>query len=166
MEAAVKINNRIHPQFPKMFEGIQPVFPVWGGNRVGVTLGSLQCLASIPLYTMCEDSDPDKERLKKAYYEEKQKEYERIKEVYEKNCFVGTVFGGGGKNTARITKIVITEEKAYICYRASFQHIKDVEEENKTRSMQMKSIKPGVFGLNTFLSGIANGYIKIVSIPQ
>jgi hypothetical protein len=37
---------------------------------------------------------------------------------------------------------------------------------NKTSEIQMKPIKPGIFGLNTFLSGIANGYIKIISIPQ
>lgn len=148
------------PDFPIAFDGCKPVFPGPGGK-----LGFLQCLASIPLFALCDERDPERERLKEAYYKEKKKKYDRIKAIYDKNCFVGTVFSGGGKVSARITKIAITETKAYVCYRASYQHIKDVEEENAKNGTHYLALKPGIYGLNTFLSAIACETIKIISIP-
>ena len=84
---------------------------------------------------------------------------------------VGTVFQGNtvtvGKASAKITKIVIDGDNSYICYNASKQHIKQVEQENKKRSRKgqiiLKPIKSGRLNYQTFLRYIETGTIKILT---
>ncbi len=160
-QTSIKNNERIHPEFPEFCDGIRPVRPMPGGR-----LGSIIPIACIPTYTFYPEGSKKFIEGKEAYIKEKQKEYEEIKAIYDKNCFVGTVFKGNTDVTARITKIAITTERAYVCYRPTEEHIKAVEEENKTRSVKIQPLSPGRFGLNAFLSAIALNQVKIISIPQ
>ncbi len=147
------------PTFPSLFPGVKPV---WGqGNN----LLSLPMLASIPLYTL-EKKGRKRNKMEKAYWEQKNKEYNEIKKIYDLNVRVGTVWCGNTGASAKITKIVITEEKAYICYKASDQHIEDVEKENNKRKYKLKPIASGRMGLNGFLSAIKNKTIRIISVPK
>lgn len=148
------------PNFPPLFRGVRPV---WG---VGNNLCSLMEIASIPTFTFYEEGSKDRAEKEKAYWEEKDKEYNEIKKVYEQNCFVGTTFCGNTDASARITKIVITDEKAYVCYKPSHEHVAKIEKENKKNKTNYKPIKGGKFGLNGFLSAIKNGTIRIIEIPD
>lgn len=146
------------PPFPELFVGT----PVWGQ---GNSLIFPNLLASIPTYTLHEKGSPTRKKLEKLYWEKRNSEYEALKSIYEKNVKVGTVWCGNTSASAKITKIFISEEKAYICYKASAQHLKDVEKENKNRSEKdkLKPIKSGKFDLSAFVSAIQNGTIRILS---
>ena len=148
------------PKFPPLFTGATPV---WGqGNN----LCSLQLLASIPIFTLYPEGSRKRKKSEKEYWEQKDKEYNAMKQVYDKNCFVGTIWKGNTSASAKITKIVITEEKAYVCYKASDEHIAEVAKQSKKEKIELKPVKSGKFGLNGFLSAISNGTIQIVSIPS
>lgn len=86
------------------------------------------------------------------------------------NIKVGTVFKGNTQSTAKITKVVINGDNSYICYKASDQHVKDIEQENKKRvkrkiSVLLKPIKPARMGLNVYLGYVKSGTITIISKP-
>lgn len=148
------------PTFPPLFTGEKPV---WGqGNN----LCSLAVIASIPMFTFFPEGSLKRKKSEKAYWEQKDKEHKRLKEVYEKNCFVGTVWAGNTSASAKITKIVITQEKAYVCYKASDEHIADVERMNKKGGENFKPAKGGRFALADFLSAIQCETVKIISIPK
>jgi hypothetical protein len=165
--------ERFHPKFPEFF----PVHrrPVWGGpdNK----LISLGLIASIPTYTLYKEGSRKRKQLEKLYWEEREKDYNALKKIYDQNVYIGTVFTGDNKannyNTyevsCKITKIYIDSEKAYVCYKASDQHVSDVEKENKKRIRRketpLKPIKPGKFGLIDFLNAIENKTIFIIKVP-
>jgi len=148
------------PNFPPLFTGAKPV---WG---IGNNICSLQLLASIPVFTLYKEGSRERKQKEKSYWEQKDKEYNEIKKVYEQNCFVGTTFCDNTAASARITKIVITEEKAYVCYKATDEHIAERAKQSKKEKRELKPIKSGKFGLNSFLSAIQNKTIRIIDIPD
>ncbi len=148
------------PTFPPLFTGLKPV---WGqGNNLCL----LNLLASIPLFTLEKEGSRKRKKMEKAYWEGKDKEYKELKKIYKSNCRVGTVWAGNTSASAKITKIVINEDKAYICFKASDQHIQDIEEQNKKTKYQLKPIKSGKYRLDSFLSAIKNKTIRIISAPK
>lgn len=148
------------PAFPPLFNGAKPV---WG---VGNNLCSLQLLASIPIFTFYEEGSKKRQKAEKLYWEEKDRQYNEMKKTYLQKCFVGTIFSGNTSASARITKIVFTDQKAYICYKASHEHVADIERKNKKEKANLNPIKSGTFGISSFLSAIQNKTIKILNIPK
>lgn len=150
------------PTFPKFCMG---VVPVWVGY--GDKLLSPKCIASIPLFSFEEKGSKERDEAEKKYWEQKEKEYQHIKDIYLKYCFVGTIFSGGkSTSSVKITKIVIKENEAYVCYNASEEHIKWTNEQNIKIKMELKPIKAGRFGLVAFLSAIHQGILKVHFIPK
>lgn len=149
------------PDFPKWFPELQPY---WGmGNKaVGLNL-----VASIPNYSLIEEG-PEHDESEKLYYAQKLKEYNQAKDLYEKNCHIGTVWAGNTEMSARITKIFISETKAYICWKASNQAIELCRAKNLEHNFTppLKPPGPGRMGILPFLSMIQNGGIRIISIPK
>lgn len=148
------------PDFPPLFPGAQSI---WGQ---GNSLCTLPLIASIPTFTLYPKESRKRKKAEDEYWKQKDIEYNSIKQVYLKNCFVGTIFSGNSEGSAKITKIFISDEKAYVCYKASDKHIADVEKKNKKEKTEMKPIKSGKFGLRSFLSAIKNGTIRIVRVPN
>lgn len=148
------------PNFPPLFKGAKPV---WG---VGNNICSLQLLASIPVFTLYKEGSRERKQKEKSYWEQKNKEYNEIKKVYEQNCFVGTTFCGNTAASARITKIVISEQKAYVCYKATDEHIAEIAKQSKKEKIELKPIRSGKFELNSFLSAIQNKTIRIIDAPD
>lgn len=154
------IDKAKRPDFPPLFKGARPV---WGQ---GNSLMSLQLLASIPLYTLMDENDPERKKSYNAYWEQKNKEYEDMKALYNEVCYVGTVWKGNTGASAKITKVFISDDKAYVCYIASDAHKKEIEEMNRNSTMQYKPIKSGKFSLHAFLSAIKSQTIQIISVPD
>jgi hypothetical protein len=142
----------LQPKFPEIFRGAEYV---WGQ---GNDLVSLPILARFFIGSSKEDED--------RYWEEQDKKYNEIKSCYEQNCFVGTVWRGNTDVSVKITKIVITEEKAYICYKASDEYLAKLEIENQNRGeYKLLPPKPSKMSLHGFLSAIIGKSIQIVSVP-
>lgn len=146
------------PPFPLVWNGWKYPFPV-GGNK----LGTLQCLAVIPIYTLC---DGEEQEQKKREYEEKMnKEYLEAKAFYEENIFVGMTFCGDYKEVSgKVTKI--NTEKGYVCYCASDElrnYVKDQNKKYPGSYNEKQPLKPGKYALSVFISAIKQGTIKILS---
>ncbi len=149
-----------HPKFPDLFEGSRPV---WGR---GNSIVSLHLLASIPLFTLLPEGSEDRKRQENEYWWHMQSQYNAMQETYDKYCFVGTVWKGSTSASAKITKISISEKEAYVCYKASDEHVKQVAAENKKYNTKYKTIASGRFSLSSFLSAIQNGTVNIISTPN
>lgn len=143
------------PPFPLIWNGWKYPFPI-GGN----SLGTLQTIAVIPMYSFYEGDE--KEQKRTEYEEKKNREYLEAKKFYEENIFVGMVFYGDNKNvSAKVTKI--NTEKGYVCYVASDELREYVKGENKKYPgsyNEKKPLKPGKYALSVFLSAIKQGTIK------
>lgn len=155
-------NQTLYPEFPPLFDGAKPV---WGQ---GGKIMSLRLLASIPMFSLLEKGSKKRAQAEDKYWKQKDKEYNEIKSIYEGNCFVGTICRGNTDASIKITKIAILEDSAYVCYKASEQHIHDVAKMNlylPKNHMQYKPVKGGKFSLVNFLSAIASKEITIISHP-
>lgn len=181
----------LHPDFftfdDKRIIEIKPVMPMLIGTRkFKQTLGSLTPMMTIPMYTMYKEGSRKRKQMEKKYNEERLQKYNEVKKIYDKNVFIGAVFcslngikrmhtpidNSEHKRSCKITKIVIDDKKGigYVCYKASDEHIKWVNEQNKInkRDIPMKPIASGKFGLITFLSALhkSNSYLKIINNPN
>ncbi len=153
----------------------RPEFPVFLARKEfvfgqGNHLLSPRLLASIPMYTFHEEGSPKRKELEDLYWKQLQKEYDELKELYDKHVFVGMVWKGNTSASAKITKIAITPDRAYVCFKSSDQHVAEVAAINaksvSNGGLTMKPIKAGRYSISGFLSGISNGTIKIVSVPD
>ena len=154
--------EKFHPEFPSFFDGVYPVLPSIH-NRLKLIIP----MAEIPLYIFEKEGSKEREDMEMKYWKGKDKKYQEVKNIYEKYCFVGTVFYGS-RNTisAKITKIFISDKIAYVCYKASNEHIAQVERDNKANGTEYKPLKSGKYSLISFLSAISSGLINIGSVPE
>jgi hypothetical protein len=152
-----------HPNFPSSCDGLRHVFP-----NIHNKIQSLQPLATIPMYTFEKEGSEKRKKMEKEYLDQKQKEYQEIKAIYEKFCFVGAIFKGNAYSSVsgKITKIFISDQVGYVCYKASDEHIAQVIRDNKENGTENKPLKSGKFSLIDFLSAISNGLLNIIYVPE
>lgn len=147
-----------HPPFPNEFNGYNIV---WGQ---GNDLVSPRLLASIPMYTLV-DKEKEPERysnLYKSYWDEQKRIYDEAKSIYEDCVYVDTTWCGNTDASARITKIVITADKQYICWKASREYQAKLDAMPPLSNGARLHLKPGRYSLNSFISLIKNKQIRII----
>ncbi len=179
----------LHPEFFKFDDKriieVKPVFPTVVGQRsLKQTLGSLNCIATIPTYTLYKEGSRKRKQLEKLYNEEKIKKYKEIKKIYNRDVFVDAVFCAtervtrinhkpidddeAFKRSCKITKIVIDDEKGigYVCYKASDESIELVNKENewaKRDFYKQKNKRSGYKFIPQPLKPIASGKFGLIT---